>query len=185
VAQLFINYNTAKGALAMKLRVLFLSLVLVVASALVIASDRVVEAQDADGTQQRFLLIGVPVSGALSDGGTFEGTMSITGFGVDEAGQLVAEGLLRGTATMADGSVREIRFQRFQNVGLTPSPGAAVEGEEQRCRILLLDIRPIFLDLLGLEVSLSRVTLDITAVRGESRLLGNLLCAIAGLLDPS
>jgi hypothetical protein len=166
----------------MKLRLLFLSLILIVASGLVIASDRVVGAQDVEGRENPFLLIGVPVSGVLSDGGTFDGNMSITGFGVNEAGQLVAEGLLRGTATMGDGSVREVRFQRFQNVVIMPSPGEATQ--QDRCRILLLDIRPIFLDLLGLEVSLSRVTLDITAVRGESRLLGNLLCAVAGLLDP-
>jgi len=51
------------------------------------------------------------------------------------------------------------------------------------CRILDLDLGPIHLDLLGLVVDLSAVHLDITAVSGAGNLLGNLLCAVAHLLD--
>jgi hypothetical protein len=41
-------------------------------------------------------------------------------------------------------------------------------------------------DLLGLQIDLSRVVLDITAQAGAGNLLGNLLCAVANLLnDPS
>jgi hypothetical protein len=40
------------------------------------------------------------------------------------------------------------------------------------------------LDLLRLEVDLSRIVLEITAVQGPGNLLGNLLCALVGLLDP-
>ncbi len=50
-------------------------------------------------------------------------------------------------------------------------------------RILFLDLGPIFLDVLGLVVDLSAITLDIHAVPGAGNLLGNLLCAVAGLLD--
>jgi hypothetical protein len=39
------------------------------------------------------------------------------------------------------------------------------------------------LNLLGLKVHLDRVVLDLTAISGPGNLLGNLLCAIAGLLD--
>jgi hypothetical protein len=39
------------------------------------------------------------------------------------------------------------------------------------------------LNLLGLVVHLDRVVLDISAVPGAGNLLGNLLCAVAGLLD--
>ena len=42
---------------------------------------------------------------------------------------------------------------------------------------------PLDLDLLGLQVHLDKVVLDITAVPGAGNLLGNLLCAVAGLLD--
>ena len=53
----------------------------------------------------------------------------------------------------------------------------------QVCDILFLDIGPIFLEVLGLEVDLSEIVLDINAVAGPGNLLGNLLCALVGLLD--
>jgi hypothetical protein len=53
------------------------------------------------------------------------------------------------------------------------------------CPILHLELGPLDLDLLGLEVQLSEIVLDITALIGPSNLLGNLLCSIAGLLDPA
>ena len=51
------------------------------------------------------------------------------------------------------------------------------------CNILNLDLGPLDLNLLGLVVHLDEVVLDITAVSGTGQLLGNLLCAVAGLLD--
>jgi hypothetical protein len=62
--------------------------------------------------------------------------------------------------------------------------GAISPDEPQECPILFLDVGPIFLDLLGLQVDVSQIVIDITAVAGEGNLLGNLLCAVAGLLDP-
>lgn len=57
------------------------------------------------------------------------------------------------------------------------------QQEQQDCPILHLELGPLDLDLLGLQVHLDRVVLDVTAVPGPGNLLGNLLCAIAGLLD--
>jgi hypothetical protein len=51
------------------------------------------------------------------------------------------------------------------------------------CRILDLVLGPLDLDLLGLQIHLNRVVLNIVAESGPGNLLGNLLCAIAGLLD--
>jgi hypothetical protein len=51
------------------------------------------------------------------------------------------------------------------------------------CPILHLELGPLDLDLLGLMIHLDKVVLDITAESGPGNLLGNLLCAIAGLLD--
>ena len=51
------------------------------------------------------------------------------------------------------------------------------------CTILTLNIGAIHLDVLGLVVNLAPVNLDITAVPGAGNLLGNLLCAVAHLLD--
>ena len=51
------------------------------------------------------------------------------------------------------------------------------------CDILRLKLGPLDLNLLGLGVHLDQVVLDITAEQGPGNLLGNLLCAVAGLLD--
>ena len=46
-----------------------------------------------------------------------------------------------------------------------------------------LTLGPLHLDLLGLLVDLNQVHLQITAQQGSGNLLGNLLRAVAGLLD--
>src|SRR3954471_7489445 len=51
------------------------------------------------------------------------------------------------------------------------------------CPILHLDLGPLDLNLLGLHVHLNEVVLNVEAIPGAGNLLGNLLCAIAGLLD--
>jgi hypothetical protein len=51
------------------------------------------------------------------------------------------------------------------------------------CRILDLTLGPLHLDLLGLVVDLNQVHLTITAQQGPGNLLGNLLCAVANLLN--
>jgi hypothetical protein len=124
------------------------------------------------------LLSDIPVTGELEDGGTFEGLLNVTGFNFVD-GVLNVTGTLSGTATDALGNVTEIVDQVF-TVAATLTGG----GQQGGCQILFLDIGPIFLDLLGLQVDLSQIVLDITAVPGPGRLLGNLLCAVAGLLDP-
>jgi hypothetical protein len=63
-----------------------------------------------------------------------------------------------------------------------PERGPAV-AMQPACDILHLVLGPLDLDLLGLRIQLNRVVLDITAVPGAGNLLGNLLCAIVGLLD--
>lgn len=65
----------------------------------------------------------------------------------------------------------------------------ATDGAPGTCDILNLSLGPINLDLLGLIVNLDDcnggpVTVDITGSTGPGNLLGNLLCGIAGLLDP-
>lgn len=124
---------------------------------------------------QATLLTDIPVSGDVP-GGTFTGLLDITSFALDE-GQLVASGVLTGTATVA-GVVTEIT-QTFTDIPV----GLVGSGLGAACDILSLDLGPLNLDLLGLVVDLSAIDLDITAVPGPGNLLGNLLCAVAGLLD--
>ncbi|WP_458209602.1 hypothetical protein [Haladaptatus sp. NG-SE-30] len=147
------------------------------------------------------LLKKIDVSGTLSDtaeksagdafeGGTFEGTVSITEVVVDETAeegeQLAVSGILKGTA-YGDGGQKTSVKQSFDAVPISLSQGSTGDLTTQAttCSILDLDLGPIHLDLLGLVVDLQEVNLDITAETGESKLLGNLLCAVAGLLDPS
>ena len=51
------------------------------------------------------------------------------------------------------------------------------------CDVLFLDLGPLDLNLLGLQVDLSRIILDIDAIPGAGNLVGNLLCVVVSLLD--
>jgi hypothetical protein len=52
------------------------------------------------------------------------------------------------------------------------------------CEVLNLVLGPIRLNLLGLVVRTNQINVRIDAVPGPGNLLGNLLCAITGILDP-
>lgn len=68
--------------------------------------------------------------------------------------------------------------------GTTSVPFSAVPVQATgSCQILDLTLGPLHLDLLGLVVDLNQVHLTITAQQGPGNLLGNLLCAVAHLLD--
>ena len=114
------------------------------------------------------------VTGALT-GGTFAGTIQITEFALEE-GELVVSGVANGVATIA-GVATPIVNQAFTTAADLSASDAG------KCDILFLDLGPLFLDVLGLEVDLSQIVLDINAVPGAGNLLGNLLCAVVGLLD--
>lgn len=137
-----------------------------------------VEGVAASQHQTSDLLSSIPVAGELT-GGTFTGVLSITELAFAD-GQLVASGTLTGTAEQISGGgtvVTDIA-QEFtgQAIDLTSEGGG--------CQILLLEIPGgLELDLLGLVVDLAPVELEIRAERGPGNLLGNLLCAVTGLLD--
>jgi hypothetical protein len=54
---------------------------------------------------------------------------------------------------------------------------------QQACGILDLALGPIELDVLGLNVVTSEICLRVTGETGPGNLLGNLLCALTGILD--
>lgn len=68
-------------------------------------------------------------------------------------------------------------------VPVTPTV-ATLAAQQASCPILHLAIGPINLNLLGLIVTTQPIVVDIVAQPGPGNLLGNLLCAIAGLLNP-
>jgi len=174
----------------MKYRLTALAVLLALASAFIFAPFAASAAP-----KQTAPLKNMAVSGTLADGGTFKGKVSITKFGYSETSGLWVSGKLIGTATTADGAVHQDISQSFSQVHATlKSSGSATSvgstsafavAQQASCGILDLDIGAIHLDLLGLVVDLAPIHLDITAVSGAGNLLGNLLCAVAGLLDPN
>jgi hypothetical protein len=117
-------------------------------------------------------------SGTLSDGtafsgGNFVGTLTVTGFQIIN-GVLNAVGSLSGSLLNSLGTAVASVSNLILNIPL------AVSGS---CTILTLTLGPLDLNLLGLMVHLNQIVLTITAVTGNGNLLGNLLCAVANLLN--
>ena len=110
----------------------------------------------------------LPVAGTLADGTAFTGQLSNLSTQVVN-GVLMMSGTINGTGLPAGGTTFTAPVQNLA----TPNG----------CSILTLDLGPLHLDVLGLVVDLAPVNLDVTAVPGAGNLLGNLLCAVAGLLD--
>jgi hypothetical protein len=105
----------------------------------------------------------------------FNGTFTINEFAAAN-GQVVALGTLQGTVNKA---------KKGTLSAVAASVAVPVNLAAPTCPILHLDLGPLNLDVLGLKIDLSEVVLDITAVGGPGNLLGNLLCAVANLLNPN
>lgn len=118
------------------------------------------------------------VDGTFTDAtgqpGTVTGTFTPSGFS-QQGNNVVATGTLVTTLVNSAG----------QQLGTT-SQTVTVPlqlPQQASCPVLNLVLGPLNLNLLGLEVHLNQIHLNITAVPGAGNLLGNLLCAVAGLLD--
>lgn len=105
--------------------------------------------------------ISVPVSGLTSQGTEVFGTFSPAN-AVVQNGQLFLQGVLR----LAGGGATQV---------LMP----AAIGTATTCNVLNLVLGPLSLNLLGLQIDLAQVVLNITA-NPAGGLLGQLLCALAG-----
>jgi hypothetical protein len=117
----------------------------------------------------------VPITGT-NKGKDFKGTFKINRF-EKRGNALYAVGTLRGTLKHRHVTRRGVAIP----ASVTQSSGAQIA---RTCDILHLTLGPLDLHLLGLNVHLNQVVLDITATTGQGNLLGNLLCAITGALDP-
>ncbi len=117
-----------------------------------------------------------PVTGTFTDAlggtGTFAGSFTLQRF-VNQNGALAAVGSLTGTLTDSLGNVLGTVTQQVT------MPVANLAGT---CQVLHLELGPLDLSLLGLNVHLNQVVLDITAQQGGG-LLGDLLCSLAGALN--
>jgi hypothetical protein len=116
----------------------------------------------------------VPISGTVNGAaGTLTGSVAISRFATQN-GNLVAIGTLTATVTDGAGTILRTIVQPV-TLPVTQATGT--------CPILHLELGPLDLTVLGLVVHLDKIVLDITAQSGPGNLLGNLLCAVAGLLD--
>jgi len=126
--------------------------------------------------------IAFPVAGTVQGTGeAVTGTFNISKFRVID-GVLTAVGTYSSAtqaATPASAAVTSINGTSLGGSSSTVAPAAVTAT----CDILDLTLGPLHLDLLGLVVDLNQVHLQITAEQGPGNLLGNLLCAVAGLLD--
>jgi hypothetical protein len=122
---------------------------------------------------------GIPLTGTFTDAtggtGTASGTFTPSQF-IADGDRLLAEG--GADVTLVD-STGQIVGTESRTVQL-PVDTTAIAAS---CEILDLVLGPLDLDLLGLVVHLDRVHLNITAEGGPGNLLGNLLCAVANLLN--
>jgi hypothetical protein len=124
----------------------------------------------------------VKLTGKAAGGKKFSGTYTIQRF-TRSGSKLFAVGTVKGRLKGHRVTKKNVRIPvALQRHGATtsqapnPTPGA--------CQILDLVLQPIDLNLLGLHVATSRIEALIEAVPGAGALLGNLLCAITGILDP-
>jgi hypothetical protein len=124
--------------------------------------------------------------------GTAEGDRKVTGKFVPltfskRNGKVFVRGLVQGVIHNDNGTtrtfhvMRKVRVKEINGEPATTAMRASAAAAE--CDVLNLVLAPLDLDLLGLQVHLDRVVLNIVAVSGAGKLLGNLLCAVVGLLD--
>jgi hypothetical protein len=120
----------------------------------------------------------------------FKGTYKIDRF-VTRSGKLVAVGTLKGTVRK-NGKTKRVKARTVRMpasvAGAGPASGAnasQVPDIPGACQVLNLTLGPINLNLLGLVVRTNQINVRIDAVPGAGNLLGNLLCAVTNLLNPT
>jgi hypothetical protein len=120
----------------------------------------------------------VAVTGTAKNGKKFKGTYTIDRF-VSRHGKVFAVGTLKGRLKHRHVTRHGVRI---------PVTGFAGQGGAQSaqvaCSVLTLTLGPLDLNLLGLRVQLNRLNLRITAIPGGG-LLGDLLCGLTNLLNPT
>jgi len=127
----------------------------------------------------------VPGSNAASN---FTGSFTIQQF-IAQDDKLFAVGTVVGhTATGRDIVAHGVQAEvtDIRSIGSeTASNASGFQLAQASCPILHLALGPINLNLLGLVVTTNQIVVDIVAQPGPGNLLGNLLCAVANLLNPN
>ena len=138
----------------------------------------------------------VAMTGKAANGKAFKGKFAISNF-KSVGGKTYAVGTLTGTVknrkvTRIVSIPAKLTGEAPPRRQTPPLPGArSAQLPPQQpgtCRVLNLVLGPLDLNLLGLRVELNQVNLRITAVPSTvpgGGLLGDLLCGITNLLNPS
>ena len=134
----------------------------------------------------------VPISGKSTKGNKqFSGTYTIERF-IAKGNKLYSVGTLKGKLGSKKVTKDNVRLPATVANASAPAKAAQVPPlplpplpAGNACSILSLDLGPINLNLLGLVVRTNQIQLRIDAVQGPGNLLGNLLCGITGILNPS
>jgi len=142
------------------------------------SSSSTSQSNAAPATEGRAGSIQSRVRGEFGRNGTVRGSFSPIRW-VHQSGDTYAVGTLHAILRRGNGTLVGTADRR---VSLPLRNGSVVETR-QPCDILNLVLGPLDLNLLGLHVTLNRVHLHIEALPGPGNLLGNLLCAVVGLLD--
>ena len=84
----------------------------------------------------------------------------------------------RATAVRSINRAWATRRQNVVRFSAALSPQATAHSQSSTCQVLSLVVGPLQLQLLGLDVSLNKLTLNVTATRGGGA-LGDLFCQLA------
>jgi hypothetical protein len=134
----------------------------------------------AQGAQATPLTKKIAITGQAANGKRFSGTYTIDRF-VSKGDKVFAVGTLKGTLKHRRVTRKNVQIP-VQSLG--EAPAGTARSSQLACRILSLVLGPLDLNLLGLRVQLNQVNLLITAIPGGG-LLGDLLCGITNLLNPT
>jgi hypothetical protein len=120
----------------------------------------------------------VKVTGVAKNGKKLKANYTISRF-IAKGSKTYAVGTLKGTVGKTHFTKRNVKMP------VAPDTGSAQSSQLASCQILDLVINPITLNLLGLVIHTDTIHLNITAIPGAGNLLGNLLCGIVGILNPT
>ena len=117
-----------------------------------------------------------PVTGRFADGGTFQGRLTLQALRFDEAGELIATGVLSGTAVPVAGRPTKVPARPFT----TPVALLDLRGT---CRTLVVDLAPLTVAPLVQALTLVPVVLAPEAAPKAERVLQQALCTVARLQE--
>jgi hypothetical protein len=129
------------------------------------------------------------VAGTVAGGGTFEGTLSIQKF-VARDGQVMAIAMISGRLTSGAGLPLGTAAAGPIALPVSVTPGGPITTAtlpdraavaQATCSVLHLELNPVNLNLLGLQVTTMPIVLDVAG--DTAGVLGHLVCTILDTLN--